>query len=290
MTRYADQYVASTNSVHVRRRQQAGVDSVLLHLDEPEGDFSARPTDDLILGESLNAYRFSSDFGAGRFSEQARRGRLFLSPPHTATSIQIGAAHTVRLLCLPDSLVRRNLEGTALEKETLDFGRLHSRSFASALISASLDHLSDGQTVMTEAGRLFVDTLLLTITIAIASLEQRPASENMRGRLAPWQVRRTTDYIHQHVAENIELADLAAISKLSTFHFCRMFKNSVGQSPHRYQIKLRVDRARQLLVCTDMGLDEVAVACGYSSQQALARVFRQEVGYGLGQYRRQSKS
>ena len=53
-----------------------------------------------------------------------------------------------------------------------------------------------------------------------------------RGGLAPWQVRRTTEYLRDNLARDVTLSELAAVAKLSPFHFARAFKASLGMPPH----------------------------------------------------------
>ena len=111
----------------------------------------------------------------------------------------------------------------------------------------------------------------------------RPAP---KGGLAPWQVRRVLDYLQAHLGEDISLARLAAEARLSTFHFARAFRQSMGTPPHRFLAGLRLDRARQLLETTDLAVTEVAAQVGYQAPQALARVFRRELGQSPGEWRR----
>lgn len=107
-----------------------------------------------------------------------------------------------------------------------------------------------------------------------------------KGGLAPWQTRRVLDYMRAHLADDIGLADLAAQAGLSTFHFVRTFRHTMGAPPHRYLAHLRVERARHLLETTDMPVTEVAAAVGYQTPQALARVFRRDMGSSPGEWRR----
>lgn len=107
-----------------------------------------------------------------------------------------------------------------------------------------------------------------------------------RGGLAGWQVRRTTEFIHAHLAENIGLHQLAEIAGLSPFHFARAFKQSVGDPPHRYQTRRRIEKACELLAGSDMPVVEIATAVGYEAPQTLTRLFRREMGMTPSEYRR----
>jgi AraC family transcriptional regulator len=107
-----------------------------------------------------------------------------------------------------------------------------------------------------------------------------------RGGLAPWQTRRCTEYLAEHASHDVGLEQLAALVGLSPFHFARAFKRSTGLPPHRYQLNLRIARAKELLETTDAPVTEIAFDVGYESSQALARLFRREVGLSPSDYRR----
>lgn len=108
-----------------------------------------------------------------------------------------------------------------------------------------------------------------------------------RGGLAGWQVRRTTDYLMSHLAEEISLAELAAIADLSPHHFCRAFKQSTGLPPHAWLTARRIERAQELMAeHPKMGLTEVALCVGYQSQAAFGVAFKRVAGVTPGQWRR----
>jgi AraC family transcriptional regulator len=107
-----------------------------------------------------------------------------------------------------------------------------------------------------------------------------------RGGLAGWQVRRTTEFIHANLAANIGLQQLADIAGLSAFHFARAFKQSVGDPPHRYQTRRRIEKACELLLGSEMPIVEIATAVGYEAPQTLTRLFRREMGVTPSDYRR----
>src|SRR3977135_366337 len=66
-----------------------------------------------------------------------------------------------------------------------------------------------------------------------------------RGGLASWQQKRVAAYIEERVADDIPLATLAELARLSPYHFCRSFKHSFGMPPHRYHPKRPLERAEQ---------------------------------------------
>ena len=80
------------------------------------------------------------------------------------------------------------------------------------------------------------------------------------GGLPQYKLRRAIDYIQEHLSDNISLEAIANHIDISTYHFCRLFKQSTGFSPYQYVIKQRVKRAKQLLRQRNMSIGEIAIA------------------------------
>ncbi|WP_366657264.1 AraC family transcriptional regulator [Fodinicurvata sp. EGI_FJ10296] len=100
----------------------------------------------------------------------------------------------------------------------------------------------------------------------------------------PMAIRRARDYIHEHMASDIDLGDLAAVAGLTRYHLIRAFKAHVGLTPHAYLLDLRVRTARRLLR-HGADLADAATACGFYDQSHLNRAFKARVGVTPGRYR-----
>jgi transcriptional regulator GlxA family with amidase domain len=72
---------------------------------------------------------------------------------------------------------------------------------------------------------------------------------------------------------------------LSTAHFSQMFRKSTGESPHRFVLRQRIERAKEMLRTAEERVLDVAIACGFKTQQHFARVFRQICGASPTDYR-----
>jgi AraC family transcriptional regulator len=105
--------------------------------------------------------------------------------------------------------------------------------------------------------------------------------------LLPHQLQQIIEYINESLEQDIKLANLAALVDMSQFHFARLFKQSMGISPHQYVIQQRVERAKKLLASSDLSLTNVALQCGFSSQSHLGKWFRQITGVTPSNYRKQ---
>jgi transcriptional regulator GlxA family with amidase domain len=115
---------------------------------------------------------------------------------------------------------------------------------------------------------------------------QFPADKAVRQGLAPWQVRRVLAHIEANLGTTIRNKDLAAIARLSTFHFAVAFRNSVGRSPHEHLMRRRIERAQGLMLSTERSLSDIAAECGLADQAHLTRLFRRIAGESPAAWRR----
>jgi AraC family transcriptional regulator len=94
------------------------------------------------------------------------------------------------------------------------------------------------------------------------------------------------EFIEANLGEDLTLTDVASVAHLSTFHFARAFKLSVGQTPHQYISALRLDHAKSLLASSERSVSDISAAVNFSSQAGFTKAFRRAVGVTPGQYRR----
>jgi AraC family transcriptional regulator len=107
-----------------------------------------------------------------------------------------------------------------------------------------------------------------------------------RGGLACWQRKRVADYIEAHVADDIPLATLAELARLSPCHFSRSFKQSFGMPPHKYHAGRRIERAKQLLANRDLSVTAIALEVGFSETSTLTAAFHKWTGQTPSNHRR----
>ena len=89
--------------------------------------------------------------------------------------------------------------------------------------------------------------------------------------------KRVLDYIADHFGQTITLEDLAAQASLSTHHFSRLFKQTIGQSPHQFVMAYRIEQAKKMLATTTTMID-IALRCGFADQAHFSRVFKKIEG------------
>jgi len=83
----------------------------------------------------------------------------------------------------------------------------------------------------------------------------------------------------------VSLNRLAAECGLSTQHFTRAFRVSTGTPPHRFLVRLRLERAKELLRTQALSLVDVAIFSGFADQSHFTRVFKAAIGVTPGTWR-----
>ncbi len=91
--------------------------------------------------------------------------------------------------------------------------------------------------------------------------------------------------IWEHPEQAFTIAQLARLAELSPRRFKPLFTSQVGLPPRQYQIKIRGERARELLLETDRSLKQIAFALGYPDQFAFSKQFKQLAGCSPRAYR-----
>jgi AraC-like DNA-binding protein len=108
--------------------------------------------------------------------------------------------------------------------------------------------------------------------------------------IAPWRLARALAYAEAHFGENISLADLAQAAGLSRFHFARAFQAATGETPHAHLRRLRCERAQAMMLDGQLGLADIALACGFAHQAHFTTAFRRVVGTTPGRWREERRS
>jgi len=138
------------------------------------------------------------------------------------------------------------------------------------------------------ADRLYVDALGMVLIRELLRLNRGGvlAEPARPGSLADWQSKRTAEYIDAHLADRISLGTLAAIARLSPYHFARGFKRSFGMPPHRYHMARRIERAKVLLARPAPSITQIALEVGFGETSSFTAAFRRMVGRTPSSYRR----
>jgi len=225
----------------------------------------------------LSDVRIECRRAARKARQHAPPGSLAICPAGIDCAADAKESADVILVSVDPS----HLSLAAADDSTLDVC-LHERwlVFDQALLDLA-------RTMVLESARGYPEGALLWNEIAsdfIAGLLARHSSalnSAVRGRLGKAVLKRIGEYVLDHIDESIDVGVLADIAGRSPFHFSRVFVRSVGITPHRYVVHIRLKRAVELVREGRSSLAEIAACTGFADQSHLSRWVRRIHGVPL---------
>ncbi|MBU2145794.1 MAG: AraC family transcriptional regulator [Alphaproteobacteria bacterium] len=138
------------------------------------------------------------------------------------------------------------------------------------------------------ASQLFIDHVTLALLSHLTEFygDRAAAPAPLRGGLAPWQERRAREMLMANLDGRVGLGDLARECQLSRSYFARAFKATVGVPPLQWQQAQRLERAKTLLLESDLPVSDIAFTSGFSDSSHFTRAFTRATGAAPGSWRR----
>ena len=129
-------------------------------------------------------------------------------------------------------------------------------------------------------GALYADLLGLSLsTLLLRRYATSPARlPFIRGGLPMPSIKTTLEFITDNLHQDLHLAEIASVVRLSPFHFARLFKAATGRSPYRYLLDQRLRRAKDHLRSGDFPVAEIAAQVGFNNHTHFSRAFRKREG------------
>ncbi|HXG92219.1 MAG TPA: AraC family transcriptional regulator [Blastocatellia bacterium] len=137
------------------------------------------------------------------------------------------------------------------------------------------------------AGRLYAESLANILAVyllrnySVAGHKLREPAGGLSGR----RLRLATEFIADNLSRDLALAEIADAVDLSPYHFTRAFKQAAGLTPHQFLIRSRIERAKALLVDTQLPIVEIGLRVGFKSQSHFTTIFRRFTGLTPKSYR-----
>ena len=208
-----------------------------------------------------------------------KKGDFSLTPANTPLFVRWEGDENCLQIQLTDEFIKRVAQETVQQ----DCDRIHllpQFQTHNPQIEPIALMLLNEFTQDTSGNRLYLDSLanVLTVNLLRQHATTAPLIPTYEGGLPQHQLRRVLDYVDAHLDREIKLADLAQLLAMSQFHFSRLFKQSLGISPHQYLVQQRIERAKHLLKQTDRLIVDIALDCGFNSHSHLSKQFRQVTG------------
>lgn len=118
----------------------------------------------------------------------------------------------------------------------------------------------------------------LTAAVAARIFEAPKEVKGNDCRLSATQLKDALSYLDAKMPARVDLATLANLAGLSLSHYSRAFKASTGLAPYQWQLRARVEKAKDLLMNTNQCLEDIAGTTGFADAVHFGRKFRQITG------------
>lgn len=213
-------------------------------------------------------------------------GRCCLMPAHMTSDWVVQGEVELFHLYIPHSAWERavveafDIEPSAVEvpEKTFFLDPLIEQTVRQAILPLDWDVPAD-RMAMSNAGQLLMGHMLRSYST------RRDLEFKVRGGLSPRVKRRVFEFVEANLDQPLTIEELASVADLSAYHFARMFRQSVGEAPHKYVLRRRVEAAKNMLTDPKLSVAEIAHATGFSSQAHMTTRFNAITGLTPAKYR-----
>lgn len=220
-------------------------------------------------------------------SRQSGFGLVTVTDPGEIIRYRIpGALDIVKLFLPLKDLVAASApgQGSPVRARFNDVDPLLERCAHRALVAL---HDGDG------ADPLLLSSIAYRLARRLTEASQADLGRAMGG-LSSRQARCVREFIDARLfgptAASPSLGELAAHANLSLHHFIREFRRTFGTTPYRHMLRLRLERARSLLVRSDLPVADVGRSTGFASPAHFTDRFRREIGVSPSAFRRATRN
>jgi AraC family transcriptional regulator len=210
------------------------------------------------------------------------RGDIDIQPAGYFDTWQEFQSSTSLIVHVPKALLRYAAEDLELDPDAIQLDSRHQ------VRDARLEHiawtLDADHREQQPNGSLFTEALGLALAVHLIRNYQSGTARaagthaSRAHGLSAAQVQRVREYVEEHLDEPLSIERLARIAAMSASHLKCQFKRATGFPVHEYVIRQRVERARLLLMGSDLPISQIALETGFSHQSHMARAIRRVLG------------
>lgn len=140
-----------------------------------------------------------------------------------------------------------------------------------------------------EPGREFMLDAL-TLEIGVGLLRELPHNLSRRAsrvlRDTPGRIDRVCEYLQTHYRDDLTLEAVARVANYSPYHLARVFKEETGSTLFQYLLKVKIERAKEMLRFGDKSIAEICFLSGFKNRSHFTSAFKRHVGLAPLVYRR----
>jgi AraC family transcriptional regulator len=133
---------------------------------------------------------------------------------------------------------------------------------------------------------LYAESVCITVILHMASLYAADGKKRFasKGKLSSHQLKTIIDYTRATIRQNLTLEEMAKQVHLSPFHFARQFKRTVGTSPYRFVLQLKIEHAKMAMKKCKGSIIDIAHELNFADQAHFSNTFKKVTGISPRRY------
>lgn len=156
-------------------------------------------------------------------------------------------------------------------------------------LRAALPQYKDDEGWINEQLHQILQRLLRAQQLVHQEVESFPALRATTREELYRRLQRAKEFIAASFDQSLSLDEVARVACLSPSHFLRTFQQAFRQTPHQFLTAKRLERAKRLLLQSELSVTEICLSVGFESLGSFSTLFRRHFGYSPAQFRRANK-
>lgn len=146
-----------------------------------------------------------------------------------------------------------------------------------------MDQITNG--LIKDSAHFSIKQSLVIYSLVLSVVNRLPLSVWSKKKTSE-KIRMIVEFIEQNLDSKLTNEVLSKKTMLSPSSFLRLFQKNIEQSPSRYIKQMRLEKAKNLLLDSDLSIDSIAFSCGFSDRHHFTKVFSKEVKISPAAYRK----
>ncbi|WP_421803278.1 helix-turn-helix domain-containing protein [Flagellimonas sp.] len=134
--------------------------------------------------------------------------------------------------------------------------------------------------INTAEEQFHLENMIITLGDYLVKREQMQSELNctLKMGLTPFQIHKIHRYVRKHIDRPVLTSELAKVVELSIHYFIRVFKRTMGETPHQFVMRLKLEEAKKLLISTDESVIQVGLGVGCENPSHFSQLFKSNFG------------
>ena len=266
-----------------RRLHWSGIEAHRYRVPASDTPMHSFPQLAVFMSHVEKPVRSTLYLGGDKMSAQVTRHTVSIAPPGISFRSSCNRPRELTVFSLDPLMVA---EIASVESRNGNSEILPQFAIRDPLVRELGIALDRELTSMHPSPRIYAESLAMALASHVFTNYANPMDPNPLV-LTPitHQLRRSIEFMNDRSSQDLTLSEIAAAANMSKYHFAKSFREMMKIAPHQYLIKLRIEKARKLLLIDSLSVEEIANRVGYADKTHFAAQFQRIVGVTPHVYR-----